>query len=339
MRRVVTLADYRHSDIKPKALFEKYLELSATEIRRLLLDGGGLTETPCPACGEESHRAAFEKLGMKYVECMSCGTLYVSPRPSAERLALYARESKANEFWSAQVLKATNPARVEHLITPEVSWVANATEEMVETPRIFADVQSRSVEFLEGIDELGLFGTKVLVNPDAAVGSALEGRAGFERIDDDTTRFPAVEADVVTSFYALDQAHDPRTLLASIRGMLVRGGLFFGMGSASSGLDLQVLWDRAQTLVPPENLNVFSVEGATRLLESAGFELVELSTPGHLDIEYIKAAIERDGVGSVPRFLAYVIQRRDENAHRALQEWLQEFRLSSHLRIVARKTD
>lgn len=337
MRRVVDLADYRHSDIKPDGLFDQYLELSATEIRRLLLDGSQLAETDCPACAVSTRRPAFTKFGLSYVECSSCGTLFISPRPTAERLARYGRESKANEFWSGRILKETTPARVEHLITPEVSWVANTTAELVATPRIFADVQSRSVAFLEGIDELKVFDTKVLIAPERAVASALDGRPGFEQIGDEPARFAAVEADVVTSFYALDSAHDPRKLLSQIKSMLVRDGLLFIIGSTISGLDLQVLWDRAKTLVPPENLNVFSIEGVTELIESSGFEIVELSTPGHLDLEYIKAAIERgDGV-TVPRFLSYVIATRDENARRALQEWLQEFRLSSHLRVVARK--
>lgn len=338
MRRVVSFADFSHSDIKPDALFDRYLELSAREIRRLLLDGGRLEDVDCPACGGASRLPAFAKFGLNYVECSACATLFVSPRPSPDRLVLYARESAANEFWSAHVLKETNPARVEHLITPEVLWLANTTEEMVGAPRIFADVQSRSAEFLEGIDELKLFDTKFLVSPETAVVEALGTSLAYEVIGGGgDARMATVEADVVTCFYGLDSAHDPRDLLTSAKAMLVRGGLLFIMGSTISGFDLQVLWDRAKTLVPPENLNVFSIEGVTLLLERAGFEIVELSTPGHLDVAYLRAAVERGDV-VVPRFLVYVIKRRDQNAHRALQEWLQEFRLSSHLRVVARKT-
>lgn len=336
MRRVVALADYRHSDIKPDALFDRYLELSAGEIERLLLDGAPLAEVDCPACGEQKRQAAFDKYGMTYVECGRCGSLFISPRPTAEHLERYSCESKANEFWRGRILAETTSARVEHLITPEVEWVANTTDELVDRPRIFVDVHSRSIEFLRGVDELRMFDTKMLVAPDAAVTRTLDPKLGFEQVEGNDSRLAGIEADIVTAFYALDAAQDPAGLLARMKSMLVRDGLLFIIGSTISGLDLQVLWDRARTLVPPENMNVFSIEGVTKLLESNGFEIVELSTPGHLDVEYIKAAVEREGV-RVHRFLEYLIRNRDEHARRALQEWLQEFRLSSHMRIVARK--
>lgn len=335
MRRVVAVADYRHSEIKPDALFDRFLELSAEEIRRLLLDGAPLAATACPACGDAAQSPAFDKYGLTYAECGACGSLFISPRPSAAAMQRYARESKADEFWRARVLKETSSARVEHLVTPEVEWVANTTEELVEDPQIFVDIQSRSVEFLHGVAELKFFETKHLLAPGVAVLEKLDSALGFEPVKD-VSKLAAIEADVVTAFHALDAAHDPRALLSQINSMLVRDGLVFIIGSSISGLDLQVLWENARTLVPPENMNVFSIEGVTRLIESEGFEIVELSTPGHLDVEYIKAAVERDGV-RVHRFLHYLIQNRDENARRALQEWLQEFRLSSHLRIVARK--
>jgi uncharacterized Zn finger protein (UPF0148 family) len=335
MRRVVALADYRHSDIKPDALFDRFLELSGEEIRRLLLDGAPLIDTNCPACGGAKKTPAFEKYGLSYVECDGCGSLFISPRPTAAAMQRYADESKASEFWRGRVLTETTTARVEHLITPEVEWVANTTEELVGDPHIFADVHSRSVEFLRGIDELKMFDTKHLIAPDPAVAAKLGNAAGFEPVKDES-RLGAIEADVVTAFYALDAAHDPRALLGRIRSMLVRDGLLFIIGSTISGLDLQVLWDKARTLVPPENLNVLSVEGVTTLLEGEGFEIVELSTPGHLDVEYVKAAVERENV-HVHRFLQYLIEHRDDNARRALQDWLQEFRLSSHLRVVAKR--
>ena len=119
--------------------------------------------------------------------------------------------------------------------------------------------------------------------------------------------------------------------------MLVEKGLLFLVSSTISGLDLQVLWENARTIFPPENMNILSTEGIEILLEKSGFEIIELSTPGQLDLDYIKNAMERDAQLELPRFISYIIKNRDENAHRAFQEFLQEFRLSSHLRVVARK--
>jgi len=339
MKRVVKFADYRQADIKPHDLFDQYLEISSEEVRRLLIDEGKLASIKCPACDSERRIFAFKKFGLDYVECRHCGTLYISPRPSEERINRYFLESKASDFWSKHVLKETIKARVEHLINPEVMWVANTTEELLAKPEVFVDIKSRYAEFLEGINGLSLFRTKIAIDPEISIPETLTEGKGFRVIEESVQNvdISGIGADVVTGFYLVDRSYGPPALLECINSMLVKRGLLFLISSTISGLDLQVLWEKAKTIFPPENMNIFSIEGIEILLERSGFEIIELSTPGQLDIEYIKTAIERDETLEVPRFISYLIKKRDEDAHRAFQEFLQQFRLSSHLRVVARK--
>lgn len=339
MKRVVMVDDYRQFDIKPYDLFDKYLELTCEEVRRLLIDKGNLVEVKCPACDSDRRRFAFKKFGLDYVECMHCGTLYISPRPSEERLNRYFLESKANDFWNKRVLKETIKARVKHLIRPEVIWVANTTEGLFTKPEIFVDINSRYTEFLDGIDKLDLFTTKIVIGPEISIPKTLDERRGFRIINESIWDVDAdnINATVVTGFYVIDRLYHPMSLLKTIKSMLVDKGLLFLISSSSSGLDLQVLWENSRTIFPPENMNIFSIEGIGILLEKSGFEVIELSTPGQLDLEYIKTAMERDAKLEIPRFISYLLKNRDESAHRSFQEFLQEFRLSSHLRLVARK--
>ena len=114
-------------------------------------------------------------------------------------------------------------------------------------------------------------------------------------------------------------------------------GLLLATTTLISGFDLQVLWDRSNSIFPPDRLNLLSVEGLTKLLERHGLNLLEFSTPGMFDVEIVRRAILSDPDADWPRFIRYLVEKRDENAFDALQEYLQRFRLSSFARVVGRK--
>jgi len=118
---------------------------------------------------------------------------------------------------------------------------------------------------------------------------------------------------------------------------LTPGGLLLGSTTLISGFDLQVLWDRSDSIYPPERLNLLSTEGLTALSERHGFEALEFSTPGTFDVEIVQRAIRANPEFPWPRFIRYLIENRDENALVELQEYLQKNRLSSFARIVFRK--
>ena len=119
--------------------------------------------------------------------------------------------------------------------------------------------------------------------------------------------------------------------------MLIKNGLLFLTTSTISGFDLQLLWDKSKNIFPIDHMNLFPIEGITKLINDNEFKIIELSTPGQLDIEIVKNAIKQNKNIDVPRFISYFIENRDENDHRAFQDFLQMSRLSSHLRIVAQK--
>ena len=65
----------KESDIRPKEILDKYLELCNKDTYTYFNDcqREGI---PCPACGSERSESAFTKWGFGYVLCHDCGTLY-----------------------------------------------------------------------------------------------------------------------------------------------------------------------------------------------------------------------------------------------------------------------
>jgi hypothetical protein len=119
--------------------------------------------------------------------------------------------------------------------------------------------------------------------------------------------------------------------------VLAPGGWLILTTLTSSGFDIQTLWERSNAVAPPQHLNFLSIEGMRLLMEGAGLEIVELSTPGHLDVDIVENAFKRDPMIPIPRFLKYLFSSRDTVVRAQFQAFLRSALLSSHVRVVARR--
>lgn len=338
MRQVVMFDDVRELEIWPSKLFDKYLEITEKEVKKLLVSQGKLVEVSCPACNNSRKKKAFKKYGLEYVECNNCHTLYVSPRPQEEDINRYFNESEAVEFWYNSIVKKTLKNRIEHQSRPRATWIANLTEEYFRKPQIFVTISPSSLGFLEEIDSLNLFDKKIILNPHSSISQTYSGKKGFEILDDyPLKKYYEINANVVSAFGYIDRVFNPVEFLKHAKSILSENGLLFVTTSTISGFDLQVLWQNAKSIFPPDRINLFSIEGISQLLENNGFEIIELSTPGQLDVELVKNAVEKNNELELPRFVSYLLNNRDEDAHRSFQQFLQQFKLSSHVRIAAKK--
>ena len=143
--------------------------------------------------------------------------------------------------------------------------------------------------------------------------------------------------DALTLFEVIDHTADVKGLVEQAWKALRPGGLLFLTAIVSSGFDIQLLWDRLDSLFPPDRLNACSVKGLRGLLEGAGFECLEVSTPGILDVTNVKEVADGDASLELSRFERYLIQPGAAHQLRTLQDFLQAGLLSSYCRMVLRR--
>jgi len=98
-----------------------------------------------------------------------------------------------------------------------------------------------------------------------------------------------------------------------------------------------VLGKQAPNINPVNRMNLLSIEALTEMIQTTGFEILELSTPGRLDVDIVKRTIESSGSLDIDPFWKYVFKSGEERTLDSLQNFLQENRLSSHVRVAARK--
>jgi len=336
MKSVVLCDDIREIDFKPNELFGTYIQATENDVGAYIAKPGVLKGTNCPACQTKKDTKAFSKFGLDYYECKDCGTLYVAPRPTDEAIDHYYKHSRASKYWNTTLSKGTELKRRQKIVQPRLQWVADTVREYIKDATSYIDINTRSSLVADGIGELDIFKEKMLINPLFSNTDKYKNKLKVN--EKPISSFMKMEtADAVSLFEVIDRTSDIATLLGCVNRILKVGGLCFITTLSISGFDLQVLRQRSNSILPPDRINVFSLEGIDLLFKKYGFECLELSTPGLLDVEIVASALKNNPSLELPSFIKYLIAKRGMGAHQAFQEFLQANRLSSYVRAVFKK--
>lgn len=332
MKRSVVNTGLHVADIKPPALMSEFTRLSIEDTAQYLSDTAHHVPCVCPACGHAHTRPAFDKQGFRYHECDECGSVYVSPRPHEAALDRYYAESRASRFRAEHFSRDTAKARRFHLLRDNAYWMARIADEAgTKAARGYADLRTHSPQIFDEVHVLGYFDALYSVEPVVTPAGQCDAPVHVIALED------APPLGAISAFEKIEHLFSPHMYLEGACRALAPGGLLYFTTRTISGFDMQVLWGQAPYIFVPEHLNLLSIEGIRLLVERLGLDLIEISTPGQLDLEFVARAAEADPGIALPRFVKYLIEKRDPLAHADFQEFLQKHRLSSHVRVAARK--
>jgi hypothetical protein len=334
VRQVILNEGLSETEVHLPGVYDRLVEVSVQSAAELLKEASGFVETACPACAAKEGEAAFEKHGYRYQLCRDCWTLYVSPRPSAAQMDWYVTRSPMAEFRRSEEYRNATERRSKERAGYSAGWIMQLRPKSGGGERPVVDVETRSSNYFaeilrRKIQPFIAAGALAAVPADAAAGS-VETVGRLEEVK-------AGSAGVVSLFDVLERRTEPLATVRAAYDALGPDGLLAVTTRSGSGFDVQVLWEHCSTIYPVEHINLISLEGMRRLLERVGFEVVEESTPGQLDVQLVEKVLKERPDADVPRFLKYFLTHRDRQARERLQQLLQENLLSSHLRIVARK--
>ena len=332
MERAVIQSDLKKQEIQPRSLLEKYLVLIKEDIKELL-PSGTLNDVSCPVTGENAVRASFKKMNMQYQVSQTFGNIYLSPRPAMDVLKSFYRKSTARKFFLTELWPQTQELRQEKVILPQLEWMQGFISQYFPEKKLFM------AEFLP--NHWGYYRCAQNVWPEAdyqlidflfdpEIG---KGEVTTSELNDNTT---SSTLDAVFLFEALDRSPNPLDVLAKVGNVLKPGGLCFITCLLSSGFEVQVLGHESGMFVPPERMNLLSFEGMNALIDKVGgFEILEFSTPGVLDIpNVIKQLDEINGMV----FFRYIFkQRQDAEIVSSFQDFLQLNRLGTFGRLILKK--
>jgi 2-polyprenyl-3-methyl-5-hydroxy-6-metoxy-1,4-benzoquinol methylase len=332
----------KENDIRPGVLFDQLLALAERDTKHYF---GGVPchRLNCPACDSADSSLAFQKQGFGYEVCRSCQTLFVNPRPNQDSFRRYYTEAPSIKFWATHFYKETEAARREHIVIPQAHLVMEKIRKFLTGATLaelkwIADIGAGYGVFCEEIRKLAPQLNIVAMEPfpELARVCQAKGLAVVPKFLEETARADLPvgpeERGTLTSFELLEHVHDPKGFLDSCRRLLMPGDLFILTTLNGLGLDIQVLWEKSKSVHPPHHINFFNPGSIKTLLERAGFQALEVSTPGKLDVSILE-----NSLGKIPadRFWANFLGQLGEDGKERFQQFLADHGLSSHMMVVA----
>jgi 2-polyprenyl-3-methyl-5-hydroxy-6-metoxy-1,4-benzoquinol methylase len=323
----------KEEEIRPKQIFDEYLRLAERDTQKYF-NGTDQQSVPCPGCGADGVHA-FTKFGFPYEECPECQSLYVSPRPAAQAFSLYYQESESAQYWASTFYKETAEARREKLWRPKAKMVRELIARNGASSHAVIDIGGGYGIFGEEYESIS--NAKVtIIEPGPALAKVCRDKGlqvvqGFlEEIQEEQL---GIGPKVFVSFELFEHLHDPEKFLAHLYQLMNPGDMFIFTTLSGSGIDIQALWEHSKSVSPPHHLNFLNPVSTRILLERVGFAVLDISTPGKLDVDILcnNQPLIKD------RFWRTFAAQADEKQKSNMQEFVAANGLSSHMLAVCQK--
>lgn len=323
----------KESLIRKQELFDEMLRLGKEDAEHFFHDTSQRTNVPCPACGETRFEPAFTKSSFTYVVCENCKTLFVNPRPSFDQFRDFYTHGKSAKYYAEKFFPPVAEQRRSLIFAPRAQSVAPLVQSG--TVRVVGDIGAGFGIFCEELKKLFSEISILAIEPEQTM-AALCREKGFSVIEQSLEDVNAQDQsfDLLTAFELMEHIHTPITFLQKVHELLNPGGYFLFTTLTLDGFDIQLLWEKSKSISPPHHINFLTVRGAELLLQRAGFDVKEITTPGKLDVDII-AGMMKDGFD--PGRFFTLLYERGEETQEAFQQFLSQHRLSSHLRVLAQK--
>ncbi len=326
MRNIVIHDEFSERDIRPGLEMTEYLSLVQKDVWTYFK--GDLITIECPGCLSSNYNPVFERFGFDYVGCEACGTVFMNPRPSQECVNTYYKESDASKFWLSQFIKTSDLSRKDHIYVPRVDWVSGTVKDCKVSVKRYLDVFSKYEVLLKLLAKRLDFKNGFMFCPMVS-GQDLEGYEVLENMEGKN----GLDMNVVTAFEVIERVTKPDAFIRVVRNVLAPNALFFLTTSTIDGFEHQALWEKSKNIFPPDHMTLFSINGITQMLGRNGFNVLEVSTPGILDIDIVMNQVSHDKNIEIPRFLEKILKSDNPELKNDFQSFLQKNRLSSYLRI------
>ena len=323
----------KEEEIRPEKLFDELLRLNKLDIA-IYFSESEYKRIDCPACGNTGI-FAFNKDDFEFDECKKCKTLYVSPRPDKESFNNYYTDSASSKFWATTFYKATQQNRREMLWKPKAKQILEKINKYSPSTKSILDIGGGYGVFMEEFLKLTSI-DHLVIEPSKYLSSICREKKlnVMEKFLEDINEDELNHVNkIFVSFELFEHLHEPKLFLETLYSLMDKDDLFIFTTLSGMGIDIQTLWEDSKAISPPMHLNFFNPKSIEILLSNIGFETLEVTTPGKLDIDIIKNNIDN----IKDRFWKNFIEYSNENEKDNMQEFISNSNLSSHMMIVCKK--
>lgn len=294
----------------------------------------------CPACCHSDYVKVFEKYSFTYVKCEKCETVYINPRPTADMLTEYYSSSQRYAYWNSHIYPATEHIRRERIDIPRVNKIIKVCNELNLTCDNILEVGPGFGIFAEEMKKMSQCKEIVLIEPNKALADTCT-RRGLTVVNNaiENAVLYKDSYDIVVAFEVFEHLFSQMDFLRKVHLCLRKNGIVVLTCPNIKGFDIQMLGSEAD-VIDNENLSYFHPESIRELFSLCGFVILELLTPGKLDVDHVREKILKNKLDITNQvWLNEVLIKSWHKVGANFQEFLSENLMSSHMWIIAQKKD
>jgi len=328
----------KETDIRPDNLRSGQIVALQRDVARMISRQSEFVWVSCPACGADEHKQRWEKYNLSYVECDHCNTVYVNPRPSPKLLEWFYKDSENYRYFVDKIFPVSEAVRRKNIVRPRLDRIVDICERYSIQRDVMVEIGSGFGTFCEEVMISKAFEEVIAVEPTPELASACRAR-GINVIDKPVEQMDLSKnfANVVASFEVIEHLFDPASFISACAQTMQVGGLLVLTCPNLYGFEISVLGSHSDA-VDVEHLNYFHPESLSALVRRQGLEVLEIMTPGLLDVDLVRKKIgSKEFKLSTDNFIHRLVCNDDEAILRNFQQFLSSNNLSSHMWLVARK--
>lgn len=275
-------------------------------------------ECGCPVCKSRENGYCFTKWGVDYLRCNSCKSLFAVC--SEETAGLYRRNEELLSLRKSEEYQEAMTTIRQEAWEEFLEWLQVRTFRFMHrnTGLSVIDFGNRLEGFVQSIRASDLCSQYNL--RDSILGGE---QADIEK------------ADLIFYLDQLQQEAEPERRLRELRQCLKPDGMLVLSTRAGSGFDILTLKEKNDRIYPYEHVLLPSVQGLSKLLADVGYEVLEVTTPGVMDVKYVLEC--RSGLEPTELFIRSILETGQDSVLQEFQRFLQKSCLSSFVRILAKR--
>ena len=322
----------KENEIRPKKIFNKFLDLTSKDIKKYF--NGRKVKVKCVACGSGG-KFSFKKNNFCYCECGKCKTLFVNPRPDENAFFRYYKDSSSIKYLAKTLYKKTRKKRKEKIFKPKAKI-------------IFEVLKKKNIKNLNCVDigggygifaqEIGKFLKKktIVIEPSTALAAECRKKKLFvvEKFLENVEKedLPSSKK-VFTCFELFEHLHNPSKFIKHLKKLMNKGDFFVFTTLSSTGADILTLWQNSRSINPPHHINFFNPKSIEIFLKKNNFKIINISTPGKIDIDIL----DNDKLLIKDRFWKTFLSLAKKTDKQKMQNLISTINFSSHLMVICQK--
>ena len=332
----------REVDIRPAEVFKSYLSLCDQDCITLFQKSDFLYYD-CPCCDNKEKlkfEFLFSKFNFQYHLCQACKSISVNPRPTPKSIQNFYQNGSSVAFWASDFYKITSEKRKALIVNPKAQRLINLLSiASPESKFNLLDIGAGFGILLSIFRESQFFEDVVAIEPSPMLFDHLKNLR-FKVIQKfvENLNSSDIESQLKTDSKRVFVCHElvehllrPIEFFSKINSIMRVGDFFNFTTLVSSGFDISYLLEESTALTPPHHLSFFHKDALHKAIENVGFEIIDFSTPGELDVDIVTKSekFKRDNIMKM--------LMNTEKAKKEFQSFLQSNTLSSHVNVLLRK--